>query len=335
MLEKSKFIVLLVFTMLLSFGVSCSDSDPIDDVLDPDVVIPPNPTPQPPVEEAKGIFPASDPKNTGNWKFNEAVSDEFDEAELDEDKWLIQGRNGEFQSNFKGRAPSQFSTENVRLEDGMLKLETRWEPEYNFSPKVASDGTAYENITTAAVISKTEFVYGYLEVKSKAADCEVTSSFWGTGGNTEFDFYEMFGDHKQAQKEANGKERELWWSIHDWSSNGGGKSTYTEHHDLGFRVADDFHIYGYEWNADGIKIYIDGVFFREISKETINAYDDVANSNGGNGLSENFVITKPIKIWFDQETFPWHGVPDSLEEVGGDGSVDFEIEYLRVWQKEK
>ena len=70
-----------------------------------------------------------------------------------------------------------------------------------------------------------------------------------------------------------------------------------------------------------------------LSKEEINAYDDVANSNGGNGAKENFVVTKPIKLWLDQETFPWHGVPDSKEEVGGDGSIDFEIDYVRVWQK--
>jgi len=61
----------------------------------------------------------------------------------------------------------------------------------------------------------------------------------------------------------------------------------------------------------------------------------VLNNNGGNGANENFVITKTIKIWFDQETFLWNGVPDNKEEVGGDGSIDFKIEYLRVWKKKK
>ncbi|MBJ2173582.1 family 16 glycosylhydrolase [Aureibaculum sp. A20] len=283
--------------------------------------------------EINKFEPASDLSNNGNWKFIEALSDEFDAVQLDESKWLIQGRNGVFQSNFKGRAPSQFSTENVKLEDGKLKLETRWQPNYNFNPKVDKDGDPYEYITTAAVITKKELLYGYIEVKSKAADAEVTSSFWATGNGSEFDFFEMFGDHKQAEKEANGKERELWWSIHDWSSAGGGKTTYTEYHDLGFRVADDFHVYGYEWSEEGVAIYIDGKLFRNVSKETINAHDDVKNNNGGNGPEDNFVITKPVKIWFDQETFPWHGVPDSKEEVGEDGAVDFEIEYIRVWQK--
>ncbi|WPR71367.1 family 16 glycosylhydrolase [Flavobacterium sp. NG2] len=318
----------VVFGIVMLTLVNCSkskeDAQVIDVIKDP-VVVDPVPNPN---------APLSDQKNTGEWVLNEEMSDEFDGAVLDETKWHIQGKGGVYQSNFIGRAPSQFSTNNVRVEKGMLKLETRWEPTFNFSTKL-DNGVKYENITTAAIISKKEFTYGYLEVKSKAADCEITSSFWATGSNVEFDFFEMFGDHKQPSKEAAGKERELWWSIHDWTSAGAGRTTYTESHDLGFRVAAAFHVYGFEWSADGVKIYIDGKLFRDVSRATINAYDDVAKQNGGNGANENFVITKPLKIWFDQETFPWHGVPDSKEEVGGNGTIDFEIEYLRIWQKKK
>ena len=328
------FILILTFAFVFSCG--SSDEDPIPD---PDPIVTPEPDPTAdPDPQPNADYPLSDQDNMGNWELLETVSDEFEGTTLNENKWLIQGRNGEFQSNFKGRAPSQFSTENVRLEDGLLKLETRWEPDYNFNPTHDKNGDPYENITTAAIITKSEFVYGYLEIKSKAADAEITSSFWATGNNTEFDFFEMFGNHKQASKKE--KEKELWWSIHDWSSAGGGKTTYTEHHDLGFRVADDFHVYGYEWDETGVKIYIDGELFTEASKETINAYDD-ANNGGGNGANENYVVTKPIKLWIDQETFPWHGVPDSLEDLEAnspagektDGIVDFEVEYVRVWQK--
>ncbi|TYA92380.1 family 16 glycosylhydrolase [Seonamhaeicola marinus] len=291
-------------------------------------------------EEIGELLPMSDPTNIGQWTLNTDISDEFEGEALDETKWLIQGRNGEYKSNFVGRPPSQFSTENVRLEDGKLKLETRWDPDYNFSPAThPRTGEEFKNITTAAVITKKEFLYGYMEVKCKAADAEITSSFWATGNNTEFDFFEMFGDHRQSNKLW--RDQELWWSIHDWSSDGQGRTTYTEHHDLGFRVASDFHVYGFEWDANGLKIFIDGELFRFVSKATINAYDDVANSNGGNGAKENFVVTKPIALWFDQETFPWHGVPDSKADLElsspigekEDGKVDFEIEYLRVWQK--
>jgi len=329
--KKSSIIVTITFALLcIVITSSCSKSD--DTNPDPDNGNGGNGNGGGTGTTYNPSLPLSDQDNNGNWVLNQDVSDEFDATQLDQTKWLIQGTNGVYQSNFKGRAPSQFSTDNVRLENGMLKLETRWEPDYNFNPTVDNNGVTYENITTAAIITKSEFKYGYIEVKSKAADAEITSSLWATGNNTELDFFEMFGDYKQATKEY--KEKELWWSIHDWTSAGQGRTTYTEYLDLGFRVADDFHVYGFDWSENGIKIYVDGILISEASASDINVYDDVANNNGGNGTNANYVVTKPIKIWLDQETFPWHGVPDSREEVGGDGSIDFEIEYLRVWQKQ-
>ena len=303
---------------------------------------------------SEGVYPFSDPTNSGNWKLNTDVSDEFDGNTIDEEKWYIVGKfeNGKPVYNHPdkpnkkvwiGRAPSQFSGRNYRLEDGKLMLETRWEPDFPFSEEpdkpVGGKRYEYENLTTACFIGRREFKYGYMEIKSKAADAEITSSFWATGNGTEFDMFEMFGDHRQPNKLD--KDRELWWSIHDWTKDGKGKSVYTEHHDLGFRVADDFHVYGIEWDENGVKYYVDGKLFLETSKEKINAWDDIAKKNGGNGEKENYVITSPIHIWLDQETFPWHGVPDSLEDLElnspegkkKDGVVDFEIEYVRVWQK--
>jgi beta-glucanase (GH16 family) len=311
--------------------MSCSTNDAVDIKTEvPTPIATPLPDP---------AFPVTDQTNTGNWVLNTDVSDEFVGTTLDETKWLVQGRNGVFESNHKGRAPSQFSLNNFRLEDGKLKLETRWEPNYNFNPTEDKSGVKYENITTAAVITKKSVLYGYFEIKCKAADAEITSTFWGTGSNTELDFFEMFGDHRQSSKLW--KDKELWWSIHDWSTVGGGRTTYTESHDLGFRVADAFHIYGYDWSADGIKIYIDGKLYRDVSRTAINLYDDVSLQSGGNGTNENFVVTKAIKLWLSQATFPWHGVPDSLDDLElnspagkkKDGIVDYEIEYVRVWQK--
>lgn len=301
------------------------------------------------------MYPKSDPTNTGNWKLNTEVSDEFNANLLDSKKWRVVGefKNGkptyenEDQPGKKewiGRAPSQFSGKNFRLENGYLILETRWEPDFPFSDttqKYQGKEYKYENITTACLITRKLFKYGYMEIRSKAADAEITSSFWGTGNGTEFDMFEMFGDHKQPNKEARGKDRELWWSIHDWTKDGKGKTTYTEHRDLGFRVADDFHVYGIDWSENGIKYYVDGKLFFETSTEEINAYNDVKKNKGGNGAKENYVITKPIRLWIDQETFPWHGIPDSKEDLElnspenkkNDGVVDFEIDYIRVWQK--
>jgi beta-glucanase (GH16 family) len=297
------------------------------------------------------VFPFSDLSNSGNWALNKDVSDEFDGTTIDEDKWYIVGKfeNGKpvykdpdypNKTVWKGRAPSQFSGRNYRLENGKLILETRWEPDFPFSDdeqkpwgKEEGQTAKFENLTTACFIGRRDFKYGYMEIKSKAADAEITSAFWATGSQTELDIFEQFGDHRQAGKEW--KDRELWWSIHDWSKEGKGKTVYTERLDYGFRVADDFHVYGIEWNEDGLKLYVDGKLFTEATKEQVDAFAKKED------LPSGWVMTGPIHIWLDQETFPWHGVPDSKEDLElnspegkkDDGVVDFEIEYVRVWQK--
>ena len=305
-------------------------------------------------KETPDYLPFSDPDNTGNWTLRKDISDEFDGSEIDEDKWYIVGKFDENGKPFykhpdlpnkkvwKGRAPSQFSGRNYRLEDGKLMLETRWEPDFPFSDDVQKpwgkkegEVAKFENLTTACFIGRKFFKYGYMEIKSKAADAEITSAFWAIGNKTELDIFEQFGDHRQPNKEANGKDRELWWSIHDWTKEGKGKSVYTEHLDYGFRVADDFHVYGIEWNENGLKLYVDGVYKTGATRAQVDAYAKEK------GYPNGWVMDGAISIWLDQETFPWHGVPDSKEDLElnspegkkDDGVVDFEIEYMRVWQK--
>ncbi|MFZ1750086.1 MAG: family 16 glycosylhydrolase [Saprospiraceae bacterium] len=255
------------------------------------------------------IFPYTDSTNTGNWKLLETVSDEFESTPLNESKWLIQGTNGVFQSNFIGRAPSQFSTKNVRIENGKLKLETKWDTEFTYSTKI-DNGLKYENITTAAVISKQQFLYGYMEIKCKAADASVTSAFWTTGNKSELDIMENFG--KPAQRNKIHLETEMWSSIHDWSK-AGGPSVWTKRTQLPFRVATGYHVYGCDWSKDYVKFYADGKLIHEAF-----AAD----------LGENWVMNNPLWVWVDSETFPWHGIP-----IKEDLPVDYEIEYIRVWQK--
>jgi len=148
--------------------------------------------------------------NSGGWELNKDLSDEFEGDTLNRDRWQVIGKFENGVPVYKdvdnpnkkvwiGRAPSQFSGNNYRLENGKLILETRWEPDFPFSGE--TDGNeVYKNITTACIIGRKMFTYGYMEIKCKAADAEITSSFWVTGNNTELDMFEFFGDHRQPNK---------------------------------------------------------------------------------------------------------------------------------------
>ena len=261
-----------------------------------------------PPAEIEKMLPFTDPSNAGNWKLNEEVSDEF-ETPLDETKWLIQGRNGVYKSNSLGRAPSQYSPNNARVENGKLKLQVRYEPNFNFSTSL-QNGVAYKDFTAAAVISKQQFLYGYMEIKCKASDASVSSSFWTTGQNSELDVFEFFGKPSQTQKKH--LETEYWCSIHDWGQ-AGGPSVWTYKTQLTYRVASAFHVYACEWDANYLRFYADGVLIKSVIKNEIGA---------------SWVIDKPQWVWVNSVCWYWNGLPAFT-----DLPVDYEIEYIRIWQK--
>lgn len=260
--------------------------------------------------DADTALPHTDPGNQGDWVLNTSVSDEFEADELDTEKWHIQGTDGFYRSNFYGRAPSEFSLDNVRVEDGKLKIQTRWEPDYPFREELGYDDTKFENITTAAVISKAQFQYGYMEIKAKAANASISSAFWMTGNKSELDIFEHMG--RPAQQHKKHLETEIWSSVHDWSKPRGETKAWTDRLQLPFKVAEDFNVYACEWHPDGLKFYVNGEQIRDVSR------DDV----------KPWVLTGPMWVWMDSEAFPWHGLPTEDELP-----ADYEIEYVRIWQR--
>lgn len=265
--------------------------------------------------------PFSDPDNEGGWVLNEAVSDEFDGTALDTSKWFIEGQNGDYYI-WKGRAPAQFVPHNVIVEDGKLKLRTQWEPDFEFDKEgyKESGGDPYGvfegkplPITTAGVITKKRFLNGYMEVKSKAGNAAITAAFWAIGYEQELDVYEQMGNPKIKDNDI--KETGTKTTIHDWSPPAT-RPTWAWHYKdnaLPFRVADDFHVYGAEWGVDYLKVYIDGELVDEVHQDE---------------LGTDWVLNNPMEIWLDSEIFKWLGIPHQ-EEL----PVDFEIEYVRVWQQ--
>ena len=274
---------------------------------------PPAPTAAP---TASNILPASDPNNAGGWILNERFSDEFNGKELDRSKWIVQGEGGRYYT-WRGRAPAQFAPHNVRVEDGMLKLRSQWEPDFGFYPEPHNGFTygEYEGepmpVTAAAVISRDRFMHGYMEVRTRAADAAVTSAFWAIGHQAEIDFYEQLG---RPKRQGNIRDNYYMFSIYDWRPPvTRPNKVWTHTHELPFRVADGFHVYGCEWEDETLKFYLNGELVREVTREEV---------------GDRWTLTNPMELWFDKEIFEWLGVPHR-EEL----PADYEIDYVRVWQK--
>ncbi|MCW2119002.1 family 16 glycosylhydrolase [Flavobacterium sp. 7A] len=272
--------------------------------------------------KAATVLPFSDQKNVGGWVLNKEISDEFEGTTIDTTKWFVEGQNEDYYI-WKGRAPSQFVPHNVRVENGKLKLRTAWEPDYPFFKESYTDGNMgtskygeYEGkpmpITTAGVISKKRFLNGYMEVKSKVGNAAITAAFWGIGYEQELDVYELMGNPKV--KTGNIKENSYLATAHDWSPPAKRPTNVFQHtENLPYRTADDFHVFGAEWGEDFLNLFIDGKLVHHFTQ---------------NDVGLDWVLNNPMEIWLDSEIFFWLGMPHK-EEL----PVDFEIEYMRVWQK--
>ena len=241
-------------------------------------------------------YPLSDQQNQGKWVKFEPMSDEFEGTELDRNKWVL-GIQG-----WKGRQPALFSDKNVTVSDGKLHLVMRKE---KLSPEVEKLG--YKDYTSAALHSKAYSSYGYYETKAKPMDSGGSSAFWfihdeTPGWGTEIDVFEIGGKAKGFENKYHitlhvtktPRETRHWQVHHAWIAP--------------WRLADDYHVYGFDWGKDELKFYVDGVLIRTV---------------------ENTHWRQPLQMLFDSETMPkWFGMPEDK-----DLPSTFHVEYVRAWKK--
>lgn len=275
-------------------------------------------------------YPLSDPNNEGSWILNETLSDEFNGTELNKTKWWILGENDDYRNKWKGRAPGQFAAHNVRVENGDLILSSKWEPEFNFANEknngvyYGGTETSADNslpITQACVMSETFFRYGYMEIRCKAADAPVTSSFWTTGYHSEIDMTENYGKRPIANPENKPEslERKYRTNMISWDPDKAPDHKNWKVEDLlDVRVASDYFVYGFEWDKDYIKTYFNGELIRYATREELEANDQWRHQY-------------PQELWLDSEVFSWYGLP-AQEDLTN--PAEYKIDYVRIWQKE-
>jgi len=240
-------------------------------------------------------FPLSDQQNKGHWVKYDPMSDDFEGKELDTDKWTPR------MEWWRGRQPALFREQNVTVGEGRLHLVMRKE---SLPEEFAKSG--YHDYSSAAVHTKDRTCYGYFEVKARPMNSAGSSSFWfqqdaDPRWATEIDVFEIGGN-------APGFEKKYNMNLHVFRT-----PTEKRHWSVGgcwiapWRLADDYHVYGLEWNQDEIRYYVDGVVVR---------------------IAKNTHWHQPLYLIFDSETMPqWFGMPRD-----SDLPSTFSVEYVRAWK---
>jgi beta-glucanase (GH16 family) len=248
-------------------------------------------------------LPLSDQANAGQWILNTKLSDDFNGTTLDPGRWHVNNAIG---NESLGRKPALFTPGNATVNNGNLNIVFRKE---TLPQKYVLLG--FKDYTSAMVRTIERGFYGYYEARAKPMNSAASSAFWlawtGMADNaTEIDIFEIGGKTKDAAF-----DRLYNMNAHLWAT-----PQSTEHIANGstwispWRLASAFHVYGFDWQPDTLRWYVDGVLVRE---------------------SKNTHFFFPMQIVFDSEAmWQWFGVVDDA-----DLPSTFEVDYVNMWQRSR
>ena len=244
-------------------------------------------------------LPLSDQKNSGKWKMDRQVSDEF-EAALDPARWHL---SPTAPGDWAGRQPALYLPSNVSVSSGMLQIAFRKGdvPEMKNYP-----GQGYEGYTSGSVRTTHRTGYGYYEVYAKPMNSAGSSAFWLTdtgvsNEGTEIDVFEMGGKTRYFDRKYN-MNAHVWQTPQEkrhWAVGGVWDSPWN--------LADGFHVYGFDWSKATLTWYVDGIAVRR-------------------ARNTNWFL--PMYLIFDSEAmWDWFG---KVEDT--DLPSMFSVKYVRVWR---
>jgi len=246
-------------------------------------------------------LPLSDQADAGNWIFDSKLSDDFDGDVLDTVRWHVNNAQG---NESLGRKPALFRPANAFLANGNLNIVFRKEA---LPQKYVQLG--FKDYSSAMVRTVERGFYGYYEARAKPMDSAGSSAFWlawtGMEDNaTEIDIFEIGGKTKDAAYDRLYNMNAHLWATPQSTEHVASASIWVSP----WRLASTFHVYGFDWQPDTLRWYVDGVLVRE-SRNT------------------NFFF--PMQIVFDSEAmWQWFGVVDDA-----DLPSTFRVDYVKVWQR--
>lgn len=225
-------------------------------------------------------------------------SDEFEGNALDMDTW-----SHEFGSHGWGNNELQMytsSSSNTEVSNGTLKITARQE----------NVGGANYSSARIRTINKMEFLYGKVEARIKVPIGQgIWPAFWMLGANIESVSWPMCGEMDIMEHVNN--EPLTNSAIHWHNSFGHTYDTKTAPFD-----ASDWHVYGADWNEEGVTYILDGQPYFHFPFEAENNTEPI--------------FTKPFFFLLNVAVGGnWPGSPD--------GSTQFpavmEVDYVRIFQK--
>lgn len=270
-------------------------------------------------------------QNDLRYVLDSRFTDDF--TTFDTNKWGIIPSTPWVPGEILGRPPARHARNNVAVESGELTIRMRQvnpaqtDPNADdYDPATGMDPpTPYGGYTSGCVYSKEFAHYGYFEIRAKIMKSAGSSAFWlawppSDQPQTEIDVFEMGGKGTTADPAGGGLPRLTSANRYNMNYHLFEGPLVNEGYNRDtcwvapFEFADDYHVYGLQWDEDFVRWYVDGVLVH---------------------VKANLDQKYPMKVILDSEAFwggqadgGWFGFP-----VNGDLPSKFRIDYVRGWTK--
>ncbi len=253
------------------------------------------------------------------WILAQNFSDEFNTASLDGNKWYPHYGGGYNHPIENGQSMYYNETDLTSHKfynangNNVLALETtnKGAPyAVNVKPEDSNDGNYAHK--SAMIMTKSKVGHGYIEMRCKIPKSNYQKySFWTFGGsqNTTHDAYEI------DIFEIEGEGVSYPTNYHEYAP--GSSSATSDRYDInplgGQSFADDFYVYGLEWDKDKITWYINNQVVRVIHK-----YQQYPNVLIADDLTR---ILATNRVWNHD-----YNIPSKFPNY-------YEIDYIRTYYK--
>lgn len=255
--------------------------------------------------------------------------DEFDGAAIDPKKWNVRER-ADLGLTIDAAIPNKA---NVTVKDGIAHLKGTWLPD---APKLRTPSATGVAILThntgymdhrALKPGNVSYGqrYGRWEIRAKVPTGPNTlgalAAFWLRNGKSgEVDIMESWGyGAKPATGQAPVDGSRL--TVHSTTAGGGLKKFWNA--PKSEPVWEDFHTWALEWTPEYFRAYIDGERFVNETPASTPWLWDTRYFSGPNHVRLNLHVGPDPKYW---------GLPDPKNKKLTQDPLDFQVDYVRIWE---
>ncbi len=249
------------------------------------------------------------------WNPVENLSDEFNDGNFDENKWLNTDPN-----RWIGRAPGIFKENTVTEADDNLMLTA-----YQLDTPEVVNGNTFTHAGSNIYSKEAAQVGYYFECRMKANKTFMSSTFWlinnrndGTGCDkrvTELDIQECVGQVTGTANFAQNFDETIHSNTHSRQTDCPDTPTGSagDNSEIGSKVWADYHVYGVWWkSATEIEFYLDGK----------KVYTVVPKAN----------FDLPMYLRMVVETYDWNPVPSDGGMTGTEEERTTFYDWVRTWE---